>query len=414
MENNYNFGKQDELDRDEDLLGFDIADTNFAKIKVIGVGGGGNSAINRMIDSNIQGVDFIAVNTDKQALKTSKAVKKIQIGNKLTKGLGAGANPKVGEKAAEESREDIVNLIEGSDMVFITAGMGGGTGTGAAPVLARIAKELGVLTVGVVTKPFSNEGRRRMENAQIGIENLKNSVDTLVVIPNDKLLEITSRDTPILEAFGMVDDVLRQGVQGITDLITVPGIVNLDFADVKTVMQDGGLAHMGIGQASGENRAIHAADIALNSPLLDSSIEGFKKILLNITGGPSLSLHDTHDISESVRKLSTDDAVIIVGSTIDEKMKDEIKVTVVVTGFSESNEGKQSVSLKERSEMLKPKTAYSNSYEPSIYPDANKSVNSNIEEKHQSEELEKKEEIKQTKVEEKQIEVMPFLRMKKD
>ncbi len=407
---NYN-KKQDELERDEDLFGFDIEDTNFAKIKVIGVGGGGNSAINRMIDAGVQGVDFIAVNTDKQALKTSKSTNLMQIGGKLTKGLGAGANPKVGEKAAEESREEIAAAIEGTDMVFITAGMGGGTGTGAAPVIARIAKEMGVLTVGVVTKPFSNEGRRRMENAMSGIENLKNSVDTLVVIPNDKLLEITSRDTPILEAFGLVDDVLRQGVQGITDLITVPGIVNLDFADVKTVMEDGGLAHMGIGMASGENRAVHAAEIALNSPLLDTSIEGFKKILLNITGGPSLSLHDANDISESVRKLSTDDAIIIAGSTIDERLKDEIKVTVVVTGFSESNAKRPSIDIQKRAELLRPKTTVlsEQSSEKNIY--VNNSVETKPEKPKENIEIstsKRKEENKQ------QIEVMPFLRMKKD
>lgn len=304
-----------------------------AQIKVIGVGGGGNNAVNRMIESGLKGVEFIAVNTDKQALFTSKAEHKVQIGDKLTKGLGAGANPEVGKKAAEESRDDILKLLQGSDMVFVTAGMGGGTGTGAAPVVAEIAKELGVLTVGVVTKPFMFEGKRRMQNAESGIQQLKDKVDTLVTIPNDRLLQIVEKKTSMLEAFKIADDVLKQGVQGISDLIAVPGLVNLDFADVKTIMLEQGLAHMGIGKASGETRAVDAAKQAIHSPLLETSIEGAKGVLLNITGGTNLSLFEVNEAAELVTQAADQDANIIFGAVINEDLKDEIVITVIATGF---------------------------------------------------------------------------------
>lgn len=305
----------------------------FANIKVIGVGGGGNNAVNRMIESGLKGVEFISVNTDKQALFTSKAEHKLQIGEKLTRGLGAGANPEVGKKAAEESREDIAQLLEGADMVFITSGMGGGTGTGAAPVVAEIAKELGILTVGVVTKPFTFEGRRRMLHAEQGIQELKGRVDTLVTIPNDRLLHVIEKKTTMLEAFKIADDVLMQGVQGISDLIAVPGLVNLDFADVKTIMLEQGLAHMGIGKASGENRAAEAAKQAIQSPLLETSIAGAKGVLLNITGGSNLGLFEVNEAAELVAQAADQDANIIFGAVINEDLKDEIRITVIATGF---------------------------------------------------------------------------------
>lgn len=305
----------------------------FANIKVIGVGGGGNNAVNRMIEAGLKGVEFISVNTDKQALFTSKAEHKLQVGEKLTRGLGAGANPEIGKKAAEESREDIAQLLQGADMVFITSGMGGGTGTGAAPVVAEIAKELGILTVGVVTKPFTFEGRRRMIHAEQGIEELKGRVDTLVTIPNDRLLQVIEKKTTMLEAFRIADDVLKQGVQGISDLIAVPGLVNLDFADVKTIMLEQGLAHMGIGKASGENRAAEAAKQAIQSPLLETSIAGAKGVLLNITGGTNLGLFEVNEAAELVAQAADQDANIIFGAVINEELKDEIRITVIATGF---------------------------------------------------------------------------------
>jgi cell division protein FtsZ len=316
-----------------ELLEFDIDLEHFAQIKVIGVGGGGNNAVNRMIESGLKGVEFITVNTDKQALFLSQANMKIQIGEKLTKGLGAGANPEIGQKAAEESREEIAQLLKGADMVFVTAGMGGGTGTGAAPVVASIAKELGILTVGVVTKPFTFEGKRRGQHAEKGIENLKNNVDTLVTIPNDRLLQVIEKKTSIVDAFRMADDILRQGVQGISDLIAVPGLVNLDFADVKTIMVNTGLAHMGIGRSSGENRAEEAAKQAIHSPLLETSIEGARGVLLNITGGPDLGLFEVNAAAELVQKSADADANIIFGAVIDENLGDEIFITVIATGF---------------------------------------------------------------------------------
>lgn len=317
------------------MLEFDVNMDQFAQIKVIGVGGGGNNAVNRMIESDLKGVEFIAVNTDKQALFTSKAEHKIQIGEKLTRGLGAGANPEIGKKAAEESREDIEKVLQGADMVFITAGMGGGTGTGAAPIVAEIAKELGILTVGVVTKPFTFEGKRRMVHAEQGVQELKDRVDTLVTIPNDRLLQVIEKKTTMLDAFRMADDILKQGVQGISDLIAVPGLVNLDFADVKTIMVEQGLAHMGIGKASGENRAAEAAKQAIQSPLLETSIEGAKGVLLNITGGSNLGLFEVNEAAELVTQAADPDANIIFGAVIDEELKDEIRITVIATGFEE-------------------------------------------------------------------------------
>ncbi|MBO5180224.1 MAG: cell division protein FtsZ [Clostridia bacterium] len=304
-----------------------------AKIKVIGVGGAGNNAVNRMVEMGVNGVEFIAVNTDRQALILSKAATKIQIGEKLTRCLGAGGDPNIGEKAAEESKEDIANALKGADMVFVTAGMGGGTGTGAAPVVAQIAKEMGILTVGVVTKPFTFEGKRRMQSAERGVANLKERVDTLVAIPNDRLLQVSERKTSMIEAFTMSDEVLRQGVQGISDLIAVPGLINLDFADVKTIMYDTGMAHMGIGRATGENRAEDAAKQAINSPLLESSIEGARGVLLNITGGKDLGIFEVNTAAELVQKSIDPEANIIFGAVIDENMGDEISVTVIATGF---------------------------------------------------------------------------------
>lgn len=312
---------------------FDVGIDNFAQIKVIGVGGGGNNAVNRMIDAGLRGVEFIAINTDKQALLLSKANIKIQIGDKLTKGLGAGANPDVGERAANESKEEIAQAIKGADMVFVASGMGGGTGTGAAPVVALIAKEMGILTVGVVTRPFIFEGRKRMQYAERGIENLKNAVDALVTIPNDRLLQVADKKTSIVEAFKIADDVLRQGVQGISDVIVVPGLINLDFADVKTIMVNTGLAHMGVGRASGENKAEDAAKMAIHSPLLETSIEGARGVLLNITGGPQLGLFEVNVAAELVQKSADPDANIIVGAVIDENLKDDILITVIATGF---------------------------------------------------------------------------------
>ncbi|MGB9867272.1 MAG: cell division protein FtsZ [Bacillota bacterium] len=306
----------------------------YASLRVVGVGGGGCNAVNRMIAAGLKGVDFIAVNTDVQALARSAAPTKIQVGGNLTKGLGAGANPEIGQKAAEESREELAKHLKGADMVFITAGMGGGTGTGGAPVIAELAKEAGALTVGVVTKPFSFEGRRRMSVAEKGINNLREKVDTLIVIPNDRLLQVVEKKTPILEAFRIADDVLRQGVQGISDLIAVPGLINLDFADVRTIMKDTGSALMGIGVGSGENRAVDAAKAAISSPLLETSIDGAKGVLLNITGGPDLSLFEVNEAAEVIAQACDPDANIIFGAVIDDQLQDEVRVTVIATGFS--------------------------------------------------------------------------------
>ena len=304
-----------------------------ANIKVIGVGGGGNNAVNRMIEDGVKCVDFIAVNTDAQALVVTKAPHKIQIGKK---GLGAGADPNVGKKSAEESREAIEESLRGADMVFVTAGMGGGTGTGAAPVIASIAKDLGILTVGIITKPFSFEGRSRMKNAEAGIEALKEHVDAIVSIPNDKLLQIIDKNTSILDTFREADRVLRQGVQGISDIIAVPGYINCDFADVVAIMKDAGIAHMGVGMAKGDNKAEEAVKMAIDSPLLETSIMGARGVLLNITGGKGLSMFDANIAAAKVQEMVDPDAKIIFGVALDESLEDEIRITIIATGFDQN------------------------------------------------------------------------------
>jgi len=310
--------------------------TNLAKIKVVGIGGGGSNAVNRMIEEGIGGVEFVAINTDTQALMLSDAPQRIQIGEKLTRGLGSGGHPEIGERAAEESREAVKTILEGSDMVFITAGIGGGTGTGAAPVIAQVAKSLGALTIGVVTKPFSFEGTRRQQVAAQGIERLKEEVDTLIVIPNDRLLEIVDRKTSVQDAFRVADDVLRQGIQGISELITVPGLINLDFNDVRTIMAEGGAALMAIGHGTGENRAVEAAQRATTSSLLDVSIEGARGILFNITGGPDMSLFEVNEAAEIIRQTAHPEANTIFGAVIDPQVEGQIKITVIATGFEAS------------------------------------------------------------------------------
>ncbi|WP_367333872.1 cell division protein FtsZ [Lentilactobacillus sp.] len=311
----------------------DSTDNHGANIKVIGVGGGGSNAVNTMINSDVKGVEFIVANTDVQALATSKAETRIQLGPKLTRGLGAGSNPDIGAKAAEESEEALTEALEGADMVFVTAGMGGGTGNGAAPIVAKIAKDQGALTVGVVTRPFSFEGPRRAKYADEGVAQLKENVDTLIVISNNRLLEMVDKKTPMMDAFKEADNVLRQGVQGISDLITSPGYVNLDFADVKTTMQDQGSALMGVGTANGENRTAEATKKAISSPLLEVSIDGAEQVLLNITGGPDLSLFEAQDASDIVSQAATSDVNIIFGTSIDESLGDEVRVTVIATGI---------------------------------------------------------------------------------
>lgn len=320
------------------MLNFDVETDGLAQIKVIGAGGGGNNAVNRMVEAQLQGVEFIAVNTDKQALLTSKAEYKIQIGEKLTRGLGAGANPEVGKRAAEESKDEIIKVLQGADMVFVTAGMGGGTGTGAAPVIAQLAKEMGILTVGVVTKPFLFEGKVRMKNAESGIAELKSKVDTLITIPNDRLLQIVQKNTSMLDAFSIADDVLKQGIQSISDLIAVPGLINLDFADVTSVMKEQGLAHMGLGSATGENRALEAARQAIQSPLLETSIRGARGVLLNITGGPNLGLLEINEASTLVNESCDAEANIIFGASIREDLGEEIMITVIATGFDDNKD----------------------------------------------------------------------------
>lgn len=316
------------------MLEFDIDVAQFAQIKVMGIGGAGNNAVNRMIQSGLKGVEFIALNTDKQALLLSRANQKIQIGEKITKGLGAGANPEIGQKAAEESREEIAQNLKGADLVFVTAGMGGGTGTGAAPVVAEVAREIGILTIGVVTKPFTFEGRPRAANAEKGIRELESRVDTLVVIPNDRLLQVVGKGTSLVDAFRVADDVLRQGIQGISDLIAMPSLINLDFADVRTVMRDKGIAHMGIGLGSGENRATDAARQAISSPLLETTIEGAKSVLINITGGSTLALMEIEEAASLVAEAVDPEANIIFGAGIDDEMEDQARITVIATGFS--------------------------------------------------------------------------------
>lgn len=317
--------------------------TPVARIKVVGVGGGGNNALERMIKSNLGGIEFIAINTDAQALHHSNATTKINIGKATTRGLGAGANPDIGRQAAEESAEEIREALMGTDMVFITCGMGGGTGTGASPVIAEVAKELGILTVAVVTKPFSFEGNRRRQQAEDGLENLKNKVDTLITIPNDKILSIIDKKTPITEAFTVVDDVLRQGVQGIADLITIHGMINVDFADVKAVMENSGSALMGIGYGTGENRAVEAAKAAVESPLLELSIDGAKGVLFNITGGNDLSMFEVDEAARIITEAADPDANIIFGAVINDSYTGEIKITVVATGFDDTPREKPTI-----------------------------------------------------------------------
>lgn len=317
---------------------FGLEMDQLANIKVIGVGGGGNNAVNRMIESGVKGVDFIVANTDLQVLNNSKAPTKIQIGEELTNGLGAGANPQIGKEAALESKEEIENVLKGADMVFVTCGMGGGTGTGAAPVIADIAQSLGALTVGIVTKPFSFEGRKRMQQAIAGLEELKKHVDTLIVIPNDKLREIIDKSTPLLESFKEVDNVLRRGVQSISDLIAVAGLINLDFADVKAVMEKRGNALIGIGMGVGEGRAKEAALEAVSSPLLETSISGATDAIINVTGGTNLTLYEVEEAAEVIRQSANTDINTIFGAVINENLNDELIVTVIATGFEEENQ----------------------------------------------------------------------------
>ena len=317
---------------------FGLEMDQLAKIKVIGVGGGGNNAVNRMIESGVKGVDFIVANTDLQVLNNSKAPTKIQIGSDLTNGLGAGANPQIGKEAALESKEEIQSALEGADMVFVTCGMGGGTGTGAAPVIASIAQEIGALTVGIVTKPFSFEGKKRTQQALSGIEDLKEHVDTLIVIPNDRLRELIDKSTPLLESFREVDNVLRRGVQSISDLIAVAGLINLDFADVKAVMQNRGDALIGIGMGTGEGRATEAARQAVSSPLLETSIDGATDAIINVTGGNNLTLFEVEEAVEVIRSSANTDINTIFGAVINENLNDELIVTVIATGFEDHNE----------------------------------------------------------------------------
>ena len=345
------------------MLDFEMDMQELTNIKVIGCGGGGSNAVNRMIIEGLKNVEFIAINTDKQALMLSNANQKIQVGEKLTKGLGAGANPEIGQKAAEESREEITSAIKGANMVFITAGMGGGTGTGAAPVVAEIAKSLEILTVGVVTKPFPFEGKRRMRNAEMGIAKLKEKVDTLVIIPNEKLLLMADKKTTLLDSFKLADDVLRRGVQAISDLITIPGVVNADFADIKTVMLDKGLAHMGVGYGKGDNRASEAVREAISSPLLETSIDGATGVILNFTGGTDLGALEVYEAADVVRESADPDANIIFGAVIDETLNDEIRITVIATGFELDNveeplENVQKVEPKVEIKKVQPKQEY--------------------------------------------------------
>ncbi|MBE9128847.1 MULTISPECIES: cell division protein FtsZ [unclassified Coleofasciculus] len=318
----------------EETRSDNIVPGSVAKIKVIGVGGGGGNAVNRMIASEVAGVEFWSINTDSQALSQSAAPKRLQVGQKLTRGLGAGGNPAIGQKAAEESRDEIAQALGDSDLVFITAGMGGGTGTGAAPIVAEVAKEMGALTVGVVTRPFTFEGRRRTSQAEEGIAALQSRVDTLIVIPNNKLLSVISEQTPVQDAFRVADDILRQGVQGISDIITVPGLVNVDFADVRAVMADAGSALMGIGVGSGKSRAREAAVAAISSPLLEASVEGARGVVFNITGGTDLTLHEVNAAAETIYEVVDPNANIIFGAVIDDRLQGEIRITVIATGFS--------------------------------------------------------------------------------
>jgi cell division protein FtsZ len=323
----------------EESRSAEIVPSSVARIKVIGVGGGGCNAVNRMIASEVSGIEFWSINTDAQALTNASAYNCLQVGQKLTRGLGAGGNPAIGQKAAEESRDEIASAIENADLVFITAGMGGGTGTGAAPIVAEVAKEVGALTVGVVTRPFTFEGRRRTGQADEGIAALQSRVDTLIVIPNDKLLSVISEQTPVQEAFRVADDILRQGVQGISDIITIPGLVNVDFADVRAVMADAGSALMGIGVGSGKSRAREAAMTAISSPLLESSIDGARGVVFNITGGSDLTLHEVNAAAEIIYEAVDPNANIIFGAVIDDRLQGEVRITVIATGFASEAQG---------------------------------------------------------------------------
>ncbi len=349
------FGRRD---KEQDMETPQVS--SVADIKVIGAGGGGGNAVNRMIKAGLTGVDFWAMNTDAQVLKMSLAENKIQLGGKLTEGLGAGGDPSVGEKAAEETRDQIVQALDGADMVFVTAGMGGGTGTGAAPVIAKIAKELGALTIGVVTKPFSFEGKRRMNQAMQGLEKLKETVDALIVIPNDKLLEVVERRTTMKEAFQVVDEVLLRGVQGISDIITVPGLINVDFADVKAVMQSSGSALMGIGRGTGEGRAMEAAKLAINSPLLETSINGASGIIMNVTGGSDMTLHEVTEAAQVIHDAVAEDAIVTFGSVIDDRIQGEIQITVIATGFE--MKGVETPQKKEMAKSLSAADFFSGSF----------------------------------------------------
>lgn len=387
--------------------------SQICNIKVIGVGGGGNNAVNRMVNANIKSAEFIAVNTDKQALLMSKAQHRLQIGEKLTRGLGAGADPEIGVKAAEESREMIVEVLKDTDLVFITAGMGGGTGTGAAPIIASIAKELGALTIAVVTKPFVFEGKRRMDNAEKGIKELKGVVDTLVVIPNDKLLKIVPKGTPIIEAFRTADDVLRQGIQGISDLIVTPSLINLDFADVKTIMKNKGLAHMGIGRGKGDNRTIEAVRQAVSSPLLETTIEGATGIILNIKGGLDLTLEEVYEAAALVKEVVDPTCNIIFGSGIDENMEEEVEITVIATGFSGAT---LSDDMKE--EVKRTVVTDTEKAESFIHNDLNANsrmfnLNKNVEEPEEEEE-EVQQKTMSSRVEVDDSSIPPFLRKMKN
>ena len=355
------------------MLQFEAPAESPANIKVVGIGGAGCNAVNRMIDANLQGISFIAVNTDKQALNKSKAETKVQIGEKLTKGLGAGGNPEIGQKSAEESLENLEKQLAGADMVFITAGMGGGTGTVAAPIIAKAAKLSGALTVGVVTKPFTFEGKKRKEHAELGIKFLKNYVDSLVVVPNDKLLTISEKNTTIIDAFKRADEVLKDGVEGISSLISDDGLINLDFADVKTVMTDRGIAHMGVGVATGEKRVEDAIKNAVESPLLETTIKGAKAVLLNVMGGYDLGMLEVNDAADLVAKEADEDAIIIFGTSVKENMENEVRVTVIATGFEDDldkvkipgkgldgdkKEETNNVELEETVEEIKSETGY--------------------------------------------------------
>ena len=344
------------------------ATANPAKIKVIGVGGGGGNAVNRMIKSGLSGVEFWLMNTDLQILNTSTCKNRIQLGAKLTNGLGAGGEPQIGEKAAEEAQQEITSAIEGADMVFVTAGMGGGTGTGAAPIVAKIAKDLGILTIGVVTKPFSFEGKRRQNQAQQGLEKLREAVDALIVIPNDKLLDVVDRRVSLQESFIVVDEVLLRGVQGISDIITIPGLINVDFADVKSVMQASGSALMGIGRGTGEGRAIEAAKIATNSQLLETSINGASGVIVNITGGPDMTLHEVTDATNIINDAVSDDAKIIIGAVIDNNIQGEVQITVIATGFELRSQ--MSVEEKVENRSIDAATFFSGAFNSTAAPKA--------------------------------------------